>query len=119
MLKFERMSKLLKKYFALLNNCTVPKNKKLCRIQISLVESEANLEIIFFESLVKSKMESSEWLNIAKRLWNEKPAQWIQNYCSRKIKQTLNLSKKFFPTLELPINLFQSLSKVKVEECSK
>ena len=66
-------------------------------------------------SLWKHEIESSGPCNIGSRLENVKFGLRIQNHFSGKARETLELFKKFFSILELPINLFWSLLNASVE----
>ena len=70
---------------------------------------------LYWSSLWKVPIKSSELLNISTKLKNSEFAPRIQNHFLGNARQSLKLCKKFFPILGLLINFFWSLWKYKNE----
>ena len=79
---------------------------------------------LYWSSLWKVPIKSSELLNISTKLKNSEFAPRIQNHFLGNARQSLKLCKKFFPILGLLINFFWSLKVLKrifwvIEYCYK
>lgn len=58
-------------------------------------------------------------MTIDKRLYNAKCGGWIQNYFSRRARQTLEHLESFLPVLEFPIDVCWSLSEASIKSCER